>query len=142
MKGCDICLASKAVRHKLYGYLQSLVVLTQRQKNLSIDFVMGLPVSTDQKGDSYDSIFVIVNRLTKMVHYKPVTVTINAPGLAEVIINVVVRYHRLQTQSSPTGGCFLSQSSGHPYAISLTSSEGYQPPFILKRMAKLKGRII
>ena len=52
-----------------------------------MDFVTGLPVSTDWKGDSYDSILVIVDRLTKMVHYKLVKVTINAPGLAEVIID-------------------------------------------------------
>ena len=55
-----------------------------------MDFVTELPISTDWKGDSYDSILVIVNRLTKMVHYKPVKVTINAPGLAEVILDVVV----------------------------------------------------
>ena len=30
-----------------------------------------------------------------MVYYKPVKVTINAPGLAEVIIDVVVRHHGL-----------------------------------------------
>ena len=30
-----------------------------------------------------------------MVYYKPVKVTINAPGLAEIIINIVVRYHDL-----------------------------------------------
>ena len=60
-----------------------------------MDFVTGLPILTDWKGDSYDSILVIVNRLTKMVHYKPVKVTINAPGLAEVIIDVVVRHHGL-----------------------------------------------
>ena len=30
-----------------------------------------------------------------MVHYKPVKITINAPGLAEVIINMVVRHHGL-----------------------------------------------
>ena len=29
----------------------------------------------------------------KMVHYEPVKVTINVPGLAEVIINVVVRHY-------------------------------------------------
>ena len=60
-----------------------------------MDFVTGLPISTDWKGDSYDSILVIVDRLTKMVHYEPVKVTINAPGLAEVIIDVVVRHHGL-----------------------------------------------
>ena len=30
-----------------------------------------------------------------MVHYKPVKVTINAPGLAKIILNVVVWYHGL-----------------------------------------------
>ena len=55
----------------------------------------GLLLSADWKGDNYDSILVIVDRLTKMVHYEPVKVTIDAPGLAEVIIDVVVRHHGL-----------------------------------------------
>ena len=70
-------------------------VPTHRWKDLSMDFVTGLPLSADWKGDSYNSILVIVNRLTKMVHYKPVKVTINAPGLAEVIIDMVVWHHGL-----------------------------------------------
>ena len=49
----------------------------------------------DWKRDSYDSILVIVDRLTKMVYYKLVKVTINALGLAEIIINMVVRHHGL-----------------------------------------------
>ena len=60
-----------------------------------MDFVIGLLNPTDWKGDSYDSILVIVNRLTKMVYYEPVKVTINASGLAEVIDNVVVQHHGL-----------------------------------------------
>ena len=60
-----------------------------------MDFVTGLPLSADWKGDSYDSILVIVNRLTKMVHYEPVKVTIDALGLAEVILDVVVCHHGL-----------------------------------------------
>ena len=95
VKGCDVCLASKAVRHKHYGNLQSLSISTHRWKDLLMDFVMGLPILTDWKGDSYNSILVIVDRLTKIVHYEPVKVTINALGLAEVIINVVVKYHGL-----------------------------------------------
>ena len=95
MKGCDICLASKTVWHKSYSDLQSLPIPTYRWKDLPIDFVTGLPVLTDEKKDSYDLILVIVNRLTKMIHYKPVKVTINAPGLAEIIIDVVIRHHKL-----------------------------------------------
>ena len=60
-----------------------------------MDFVTRLPISTDWKGESYDSILVILNRLTKMVHYQPVKVTINAPALAKVILNVVVWHHNL-----------------------------------------------
>ncbi len=58
-----------------------------------MDFVTGLPISADWKGDSYELILVIVDRLTKIVHYVPVKITIDAPGLAEVIIDVVVRHH-------------------------------------------------
>ena len=60
-----------------------------------MDFVTGLPVSTDWKGETYDSILVIDDWLTKMVHYKPVKVTLDAPGLAEVILDVIVRHHGL-----------------------------------------------
>ena len=92
VKGCDVCIASKTVRHKSYGDLQSLPVLTHRWKDLSMDFVTGLPVSTNWKGRTYDSILIIVDWLTKMVHYEPVKPIIDAPGLAEVIIDVVVRH--------------------------------------------------
>ncbi len=68
VKGCDVGLASKAVCHKPNGDLQSLPVPTHRWKDLLMDFVTGLPISADWKGDSYDSILVIVDRLTKMVH--------------------------------------------------------------------------
>ena len=60
-----------------------------------MDFVTRLPISTDWKSDSYDFILVIVDRLTKMVHYEPVKVTINASRLAEIIIDVVVQYYGL-----------------------------------------------
>ena len=95
VRGCNVYLASKAIRHKPYENLQSLPMPTHRWKDLLMDFVTGLPILTDWKGDSYDSILVIVDRLTKMVHYEPVKVTIDAPGLAEVIIDVVVRHHGL-----------------------------------------------
>ena len=110
VKGCDVCLASKAVRHKPYGDLQALPVPIHRWKDLSINFVTGLPVSTDWKGESYDSILVIVDRLTKMVHYEPVKVTIDAPGLAEVILDVVVRHHGLPDSIvSDRGSLFTSK---------------------------------
>ena len=55
-----------------------------------MDFVTDLPISTNWKRNNYDSIFNIIDWLIKMVHYKPVKVTINALGLGKVIINMVV----------------------------------------------------
>ena len=47
VRGCDVCLALKVVRHKPYGDLQSLPVPTHRWKDLLMDFVTGLPILTD-----------------------------------------------------------------------------------------------
>ena len=82
-----------------------------------MDFVTGLPILTNLKGDSYDSILVIVNRLTKMVYYKRVKVTINAPGLAEVIIYVVVGH--CGGRKAKTANTSLTQSPYFPAASML-----------------------
>ena len=95
MKGCDICLASKTVCYKLYTDLQLLPVPTHQGKDFLIDFVTGLLVSINWKRDSYNSILVIVDWLTKIVHYKLVKITFNASGLAKVIIDMVERHHGL-----------------------------------------------
>ena len=47
VRRCDVYLALKAVQHKLYDNLQSLTVPTHRWKDLSINFVTSLPISTD-----------------------------------------------------------------------------------------------
>ena len=95
VKGYDICLASKAVRHKPYGDLQLLLIPMHPWKDLSMDFVTDLPVSINWKRDSYDFILVINDWLTKMVYYKPVKITLDAPGFAKVIIDIIVRHHGL-----------------------------------------------
>ncbi len=108
--GYNVCLALKAVRHKPYSNLQSLSVYTYWWKDLSIDLVTGLLVSTNWKSDIYNSILVIVDRLTKMVYYKPVKVTIDTLGLAEVILDMVVQHHGLPDSIvSDRGSVFTSK---------------------------------
>ena len=99
-------MASKAVRHKLYEDLQSLRVPTHWWKDFFMDFVTGLALFADWKGNSYNSILVIVDQLTKMVHYKPVKVTINASRLAEIILDIVVWHYGL-LNSIETDKCSL-----------------------------------
>ena len=108
VRGCDVCFASKTVRQKPYGDLQSLPIPTHRWKDLSMDFVTGLPVSADWKDNNYDSILVIVDRLTKMVHYELIRVTIDAPGLAKVIIDVIVWHHGLLNSIVTDRGSFFT----------------------------------
>ena len=93
VKGCDVCLALKTVRHKPYNNLQTLLISTLQWKIFSMDFIIRLPVSINWKSESYNFILVIVDRLLKIVYYKPINVTINAPVLAEVIFDVVVSYY-------------------------------------------------
>ena len=61
-----------------------------------MDFVTALPMLTDKKGDSYNLILVnIYDWLIKIVYYKLVKISINATGLAKVIINVIIYHYGL-----------------------------------------------
>ena len=55
--------------------------------------MINLPILIDCKSDSYNAILIIVDQLTTMVYYKVVKTTIDALGLAEVIIEVVVKHY-------------------------------------------------
>ena len=54
-----------------------------------MDFVVGLPKTMGK----YDSIWVIIDRLTKSAHFIPVKVTYNAEKLAKLYISEIVRLH-------------------------------------------------
>ena len=54
-----------------------------------MDFVVGLPKTLGK----FNSIFVIVDRLTKSAHFIPVKVTYNAEKLAKIYISEIVRLH-------------------------------------------------
>lgn len=63
--------------------------------DLSKDFVIGLTLFIDLKDNNYDIILIIINRTTKIVHYKSVKIIIDVTNLREVIINGLVRHHGL-----------------------------------------------
>lgn len=90
MKRYNVCLASKTIYHKPYKNLKSLQIITHYWKNFSMDFVIGLLLFVNWKDDSYDLILVIIDCLTKIMNYKPVKVTINAPKPEKGIIDIVV----------------------------------------------------
>jgi hypothetical protein len=77
---CDTCQRVKASHLKIYGTLQPLSIPSWKWEDISMDFIVGLP-NTSQK---HDSIWVIVDRLTKTAHFLTVHTTYIAKKYAEV----------------------------------------------------------
>ena len=54
-----------------------------------MDFVLGFPL-TQQK---HDSVWVIIDRLTKSAHFIPVRIDYSMDRLAELYVDEIVRLH-------------------------------------------------
>jgi hypothetical protein len=67
---CDVCQRVKAEHQRLAGLLP-LKVPEWKWEEIGMDFIVGLPPT----GDGYDSIWVIVDHLTKVAHFIPVKTT-------------------------------------------------------------------
>ncbi|WVZ97506.1 hypothetical protein U9M48_043033 [Paspalum notatum var. saurae] len=65
---CDTCQRVKAEHQRPAGLLQPLKIPEWKWEEISMDFIVGLPRT--QKG--YNSIWVVVDRLTKVAHFIPV----------------------------------------------------------------------
>jgi hypothetical protein len=86
---CDTCCRVKALHMKPAGLLQPLSVPDWKWDEICMDFITGLP--TSQKGN--DSIWVIVDRLTKSAHFIPVQTSYRPPEYAKLYISQIIRLH-------------------------------------------------
>jgi hypothetical protein len=86
---CDTCRRVKAVHMKPTGPLQSLPIPTWKWEDISMDFVVGLPKTS--KG--YDSIWVIVDRLTKTTRFLPVKTDHPVVVYAQLYIARILSLH-------------------------------------------------
>jgi hypothetical protein len=86
---CNTCQRVKAEHQWPTGLLQPLQVPKWKWKEIAIDLIMGLPRT--QSG--YDSIFVIVDRLTKVAHFIPVKTTYSGPQQVELYMLRIVCLH-------------------------------------------------
>ncbi|WVZ94299.1 hypothetical protein U9M48_040205 [Paspalum notatum var. saurae] len=68
---CDVCQRVKAEHQKPAELLQPLKILEWKWEEIGMDFIVGLPRT--QSG--FDSIWVVVDRLTKVAHFIPVKTT-------------------------------------------------------------------
>ena len=58
----------KAEHQKRGGFLQEIQIPTWKWKDINMDFVVGLP----QTQNSYDSIWMVEDRLTKFANFIPI----------------------------------------------------------------------
>ena len=86
-----VCQQVKAEHQKPAGLLLPLPIPKWKWDNIAVDFVMGLP----RTSRGYDSIWMIVDRLTKSAHFLPIKKTYPLSRFAKIYIEEIVKLHRV-----------------------------------------------
>ncbi|RDX74992.1 hypothetical protein CR513_45191, partial [Mucuna pruriens] len=133
---CDRYLVCKVAKSKVspHGLYISLPIPTSPWVDISMDFVHGFPRS---KGGR-DSIFVVVDRFSKMTHFIPCQKVNDVCHVANYFFRKVVRLHSLSKTIALDRDSEFHNHFGEPYGVSSAPSYYFPPPVINKRMDKLK----
>jgi hypothetical protein len=103
---CDTCKRVKAEHQKPTRLLQPLKTPEWKWEEIRMDFIVGLP----RMQAGYDSIWVIVDRLTKVAHFIPVKTTYSSAKLAGLYVSRIVCLHGvLKKIVSDRGSQFTSK---------------------------------
>ncbi len=89
---CDICQRTKNSNFSQYRFLIPNLIPTRPYESISMDFIMDSPWS---KG--YNTIFVMVDRLSKHVHFIPTNTGIDAEEFGKLFMNSIVTKFGLPT---------------------------------------------
>lgn len=89
VRNCDVCCRNKAWRDRKHGFLKPLPIPSRIWKEISIDFVVGLPVSQGRT-----NLMVITDRLSKGVILEAME-DITAEAVAAVFLRTFYRQHGL-----------------------------------------------
>jgi hypothetical protein len=84
---CDVCQRVKAEHQRPAGLLHPLKIPEWKWEEIGMDFITALPTPR-----GYDSIWVIVDRLTKVAHFIPVKTTYKGSQLAELYMVWIVTW--------------------------------------------------
>jgi hypothetical protein len=75
---CMECQKVKAEHRHPKGLLQPLRIPKNKWEVITMDFIMGLPITNKQ----HDSIMVVVDKLTKATHFVPMKTTHTTANIA------------------------------------------------------------
>ena len=91
VKSCVTCQQNRTQFRKEAGLLRPLPIPSKCWKSVSMDFMTHLPES---KG--FDSIMVVVDRVSKMAHFVPTRDTATAQEVGQLYFDKVVKHHGMQ----------------------------------------------
>lgn len=90
VKNCLICLKHKSLTTSPAGLLQPIPLPNQTWDEITMDFIEGLP-----KSNGWDTIWVVVDRLTKYAHFITLKHPFTAATVAQAFVKEIFRLHGL-----------------------------------------------
>ena len=90
VKSCGVCQVAKGVSQNI-GLYTTIVVPKKPWTNISIDFVLGLPKTSN----GFDSIFSLVDRFSKMAHFIYCKKTFDVVQVIDIFFKENWRLHGL-----------------------------------------------
>jgi hypothetical protein len=126
IKQCATCQHAKHSLQHPMGLLQPLPIPEGVWRDLSMDFIEGLP-----KSEGYSVILVVVDRLTKYAHFLPLKHPYTATTIAQVFMDNVVKLHGLPhsivTDRDPIFISHFWKELFKLYRVNLHLSTAYHP---------------
>ena len=86
---CQECQLVKAEHQHPLGLLQSLPILKWRREIIGMDFITSLPKSKKKN----DSIFVVIDKLSKETHLILVKSTYKEVNISDIFLKEIFRFH-------------------------------------------------
>ena len=84
---CQECQLFKDKHQRPSGLVQPLPIPEWKCEVISMDFIIGLP----KRKKHNDSIFVVIEKLSKSAHFIPVKLTYKAMNIADIFLKEIFR---------------------------------------------------
>ena len=89
VKRCTRCQQIKSSNQRPQGLLQPLQIPNRKWQRVSMDFIVHLPITKN----GFDSIWVVVDYLSKRAHLIPTRTNVNAKEVAKLYIENIFKLH-------------------------------------------------